>query len=118
MRKLVIDIYPLAAWVTMAGALVTQLPLRLEQLWLILGAAAVLSLPWLPPSRRRSGALLLAYVALAWLALVVAWPPPADWHVLTRLAVPLLLWTAVTTIAVGCIIYYLLHTAGRQNNSP
>lgn len=102
---------PLAAWLILAGAVVTLFPLNLEQIQIILAAAMLLSVFWLPGRRYRSAPFLFLFALVALLALNVNIPLPASWHPLLKLIFSLIIWAALLNILLGSLIAYLLRTS-------
>lgn len=102
---------PLAAWMILAGASATFFPLRLEQLYVILMAAMLLSALWLPGRRYRSAPFLALYAGTALLALNLTIPLPSSWHPILRLIVILGIWTVVLIIPLSVLLILLLRTA-------
>ena len=102
---------PLAAWLILAGALITLFPLKLEHLEIILITVTLLSLPWLPKKRLRSAPFLLLYVVFAIMALNIPLSLPTSWHLLTQLLTSLVIWALLLTTPLSLLVYYLFHTA-------
>lgn len=105
---------PLAAWLILAGALITLFPLKLEHLEIILILVTLLSLPWLPKKRLRSAPFLLLYIVFAILALKLPLPLPISWHPIAQLLIVLFIWVSLLYIPLSILLYYLLHTAKAQ----
>lgn len=108
---------PLAAWLILAGALITLFPLKLEHLEIIIILVTLLSLSWLPKKRLRSAPFLLLYVAIAILALNVSLPLPNSWHPLAQLTFVITFWALALSVPLATLVYYLFHTARAQDAS-
>ncbi|MBI4022146.1 MAG: hypothetical protein HY372_02220 [Candidatus Andersenbacteria bacterium] len=108
---------PLAAWLILSGAVATLFPRTIEQTQLILAAAMLLSIFWLPGRRYRSAPFLFLFALVALLALNVRIPLPISWHPLLKLLLRLLIWAALLNIIISSLIAYLLRTA-HHDRSP